>query len=144
MFRLIAYAESFLGTPYKYGSNSHLDGGIDCSGFVIEVLKSVGEAPPIDMSAQGLFDYFSNGRATWNVHKAGSLVFFGQSASDVRHVGIMVDEWRMIEASGGDATTLTPEDARKKNAFVKMRLVSHRKDPFRAILRPYYRKIGEI
>lgn len=144
MFVLFDLARSYLGVPYRWGGANRWE-GFDCSGFIIELLRSVGEAPPGDTTAQGLFDYYSNGRASWNVTTPGSLVFFGDSATQIRHVGLLADNgYRMYEAAGGDSSTLTLEDAIRRNAQVRISLIADRKDSFKAILRPYYRKIGHI
>lgn len=143
MFALFSVADSFLNIPYKWGGNNPWE-GYDCSGFVIAVLRSAGEQPPVDVTAQGLFDYFSSGKAHWDVWTAGSLIFFGNSATDIRHVGIMRDQYRMYESAGGDHTTTTLLEAIRRDARVKISLIADRKDIFKAVLRPYYRKIGQI
>ena len=53
----------------------------------------------------------------------------------------MLDQHKIIEAAGGGSHVRTIEDARKFNAFVKIRPVSHRKDLF-AILMPEYEHIN--
>lgn len=140
---LFVTAISFLNTPYVWGGNNPLE-GLDCSGLVQQILGTVGEDPPGDQTAQGLFDHFSEqGRASWNECRLGSLVFFGKSASKITHVGFCLDAYRMIEAAGGDSRTRTKKDAEKQGAFVRIRLIKSRSDVV-AIVRPYYRKIGSI
>ena len=139
-FRML---DSYLGVPYRWGGQNRWE-GFDCSGFVIEVMSRVGEGPPMDLTAQGLYDYYQRGKAEWNSWKPGALVFFGNSATDIRHVGILVDQYRMYESAGGDHTTIDMAEAIRRNAQVRISLVSERKDSFRAVLRPYYRKIGQI
>ncbi len=118
--------------------------GLDCSGLVQILLKSAGEDLPFDQRAQDYFNHFSeNGHGEHNSMKCGALVFFGKSASEITHVGMLLDSYRFIEAGGGDATTLTKEDAIKRRAFVRISLLSSRKDIV-SIVRPYYRSIGCI
>lgn len=118
--------------------------GLDCSGLVQEILATVGEDPPGDQTAQGLFDYFGEqGRASWNECSLGSLVFFGKSVTKITHVGFCIDSYRMVEAGGGGSRTRTKKDAEIQNAFVRIRLIKNRSDIV-AILRPYYRRIGSI
>lgn len=137
------YALRFVGIHYKWGGNNPLT-GMDCSGFIQILLASVGEDPPGDQTAQALYNYFSsNGHATWNHYSMGALAFFGESATKITHVGMLLDQYRMIEAAGGNSRTQTRTDAEDKGAFVKISLLSRRSDLV-AILKPYYRKIGRI
>ena len=39
---LVDSAKSFIGTPYVWGGESMTEGGMDCSGFVYNALKSAG------------------------------------------------------------------------------------------------------
>jgi cell wall-associated NlpC family hydrolase len=140
---LIPYAMSFLGTPYKWGGNNRLE-GLDCSGFVIELLKSAAEPLPApDMSAQALYDHYMAGHGEINRWSAGALVFFGDSASQITHVGMALDQYRMIEAAGGNALTLTPDDAKAKGAMIRIRPIKSRKNLV-AIVKPRYAGIGHI
>jgi cell wall-associated NlpC family hydrolase len=140
MQHVIDYAKSFLGVPYKYASNCHLEGGIDCSGFVCELMRAAGELGKEDLSAQGLYDMLWN-RATPQATGPGTILFFGKSVTSIEHVAFAVDLFTMIEAGGGDSTTTTTEAAASKNAFVRMRPISWRKDLV-ASLRPRYAGIG--
>lgn len=142
MILLQAYALSFLGTHYKFGGNNKLE-GLDCSGLVMELLKSTGEPlPQGDMSAQGLFDHFST-NGEFNRYQIGALAFYGESATKVTHVAMLLDQYRMIEAGGGDRLTLSIDDAKAKGAIVRIRPVKRRKDLI-AIIRPKYATIGQI
>lgn len=139
---LAAYAFSFLGTFYKFGGNNKLE-GLDCSGLVVELLKSTGEPLPYaDMSAQMLFDHFSQ-NGEYNRYQIGALAFYGKSATEITHVGMLLDPYRMIEAGRGDRLTLTLEDARAKGAVVRIRPVKRRKDLV-AVIRPKYATINQI
>lgn len=139
MDKLIQYAISFAGTPYRYGSDCPL-GGIDCSGYVQMILKGAGLDPAGDQTAQGLYDHFDH-RSTHGVYQAGSLAFYGKDLNHVEHVAFMIDSYRVMEAGGGDRTTLTLSDATAKNAFVRMRVLRYRPD-FLETLRPSYALIG--
>lgn len=135
------YALSFVGIPYKWGA-SHPSDGYDCSGLVQELLRSCGIDPPGDQTAQALFNHFEK-NSTWNVRQIGSLAFFGASPSAISHVAMLLDPYRMIEAGGGGSKTLTAQDAIRDNAFVRIRLVTSRKDLV-AVLKPNYSSIGVI
>ena len=132
-------ALSCLNLPYIWGGSTPLT-GMDCSGFVQWVLASCGMDPPGDQTAQGLFDHFSkNGQ--WNKLGCGSIAFYGKSATQVTHVAIMLDAYRIIEAGGGDSSCVDYESAKKKNAMIRVRLLKNRGDLV-AVIRPNYVPIG--
>lgn len=138
---LIQYALRFVGVPYKWGGSNPIT-GLDCSGFVQQILASAGIDPPGDQTAQALYNYFCES-GTFNTYSAGALAFYGQNVNKIIHVGFMIDQYRIIEAGGGDSTTRTKEDAALKDAFVRVRLVKHRKD-FLLTLKPKYLTIGML
>lgn len=131
---LIAYAFEYVGTPYRWGGETHE--GIDCSGLVQEILMSVGIDPEGDQTAQGLYDYFVQNSGGTEIG-AGSLAFYGRSIREITHVAFMIDKYRVIEAGGGGSKTLTKDDAIKQNAFVRVRALKRRKDLV-AIVNPKY------
>jgi cell wall-associated NlpC family hydrolase len=135
----IDYAKSFLGTPYVFGGNNRLT-GIDCSGFVCEVLRSAGVIGSEDLSAQMLFDKFME-TTRMQVEKAGSIAFYGKDTAHITHVAFHIDRYRVIEAGGGDSTTHSFEDARARGAMVRMRPYKYRKD-YLCSLMPIYAAIG--
>jgi cell wall-associated NlpC family hydrolase len=91
--RAVAYALAQLGTPYRWGGED--PGGFDCSGLVQAAYESAGvELPRV---AQQQYD------ATPQLPSAtppqpGDLVFFGADPHHVSHVGIVVDDGRMVDA----------------------------------------------
>lgn len=141
MNTLITYAMSFIGRPYKYGGDDPMS-GFDCSGFVQELLASVGLDPKGDQTAQGLYDALAIS-STHGVYGPGVIAFYGESVRKITHVAFCVDSYRMIEAGGGGSATLTAEDAAKQNAYIRMRLIKSRKDMV-ATLKPVYYTIGVI
>lgn len=94
--KLIHEAESWLGTPYKYGGNDRK--GVDCSGLVLQVYKNaLGIALPRTSREQRDFcPYVSTGSLY-----PGDLVFFSSDTSGgrVTHVGIFMGDNMMIHAS---------------------------------------------
>lgn len=94
--QVVIQAEKFLGTPYLWGGKSIF--GIDCSGFVQQVFKTL-STPfflPRDSSQQatlGTTIQFSEAQT-------GDLAFFVNSNGNIHHVGIMLSEKNIIHASG--------------------------------------------
>lgn len=129
------YALQFVGRPYRWGGDDPM-AGFDCSGFVQELLSSVGMDPVGDQTAQSLYDYFEH-NSRWNEPGMGALVFFGPSLKQITHVGMMVDEYRMIEAGGGGSRTVSEDAAIQQNAYIRIRPIKGRQD-LRAILKPRY------
>lgn len=132
MDRLVEYAMSFVGQPYIWGGTS--PGGWDCSGFVQEILASVGMDKPGRQNSHHLYLEFKE--TGGQLRKAGSLAFFG-TPERIIHVGFMIDGHRMVEAGGGDSGTTTVALAWRANAFVKVRPVVYRRDLV-AIYAPNY------
>lgn len=140
MDELLNYARSFLGTPYVFSGN-YVD-GLDCSGFVCEILRSAGVVGNReDLTAQDLFDRTQR-EGTYS-QTAGSLAFFGKSFKEISHVALCLNPYQMIEAGGGDGTTINVTEAKKKNAFVRIRPINYRSDVV-AVIKPRYNRIGLI
>ncbi|AYO56748.1 hydrolase Nlp/P60 [Chryseobacterium sp. 6424] len=81
---ILAEAETYLGTPYKYGGMSR--SGIDCSAFVLSVFGTVtGMTLPRVAASQA-----QEGESVQkeNLQK-GDLVFFSQGRGRISHVGIV-------------------------------------------------------
>lgn len=115
----LTYAWKWVGTFYSWGGDD--PAGFDCSGFVCEVLQSVGVlGRKTDFTAEGLRQLFAGkARAT---PVAGCLLFRGDPAVHVELVvATLGDVPLTIGASGGGSKTITKEDAIRDNAFVKLR-----------------------
>lgn len=140
---LIFYALSFVGTPYKFGGNTPLDGGMDCSGYVGEVLKAAGILDNhADLSAQGIYNYLTDKKqhlksASISNPERGAVSFYGKDLRHISHVALCINDKLMINAGGGNESVLTKEDAITAEAFIKIRPVNYRHDLV-AILMPNY------
>jgi cell wall-associated NlpC family hydrolase len=98
----VSFALSKIGTPYVWGGESAA--GFDCSGLVQAAYRTAGLALP--RTAQEQFDagpHLAPGAAP----QPGDLVFFGQSATDVGHVGIVVRAGEMVDAPHTGASVRT-------------------------------------
>jgi cell wall-associated NlpC family hydrolase len=116
-------ALSYLGTPYVWGGDD--PSGFDCSGFVIECLKSCGlVAEHDDFSADGLFHEFASQQI--ETPEEAALLFYVGGGGKMVHVTICLDRQFQIGASGGTSTTLDRQHAWQENAFVKIRPIRFR------------------
>ena len=115
----------FLGSPYIWGGDDPMR-GFDCSGFVIEVLKSIGVLPRSgDWTAANLWELFK--RHHVNKPYTGCLVFYRARQSEnspIIHVEYCLDAIHTIGASGGGSKTYTVDDAVKQNAYIKIRPIN--------------------
>ena len=120
---VLKIAFSYLGTFYTWGGDD--PSGFDCSGLVIECLKSVGSLPRKgDWTAAALYHKFPIKPANG---KAGDLVFYSNVPHGrIIHVEIMINDDLSIGASGGGSKTKTRQDAIKHNAFIKIRPIDSR------------------
>lgn len=136
---IIAYARTYLGVHYRWGGNTRF-GGMDCSGFLCDVLRRSGIIPlKNDYSCQSLYDHLKSIGAQ-EVNSSilpGAIIFFGSSRRDLTHVGLAVSRTHMIESGGGGSRTLTLEDAIRDNAGVRESLISSRRDRVDALLPKY-------
>lgn len=89
----LAFALSQLGVPYVFGGEG--PSGYDCSGLVQAAYRTAGIDLP--RTAQEQYDAGPHLPASAQL-QPGDLVFFGQSPSDVTHVGIVVRAGEMVDA----------------------------------------------
>ena len=141
---LYDYIMSLIPGPYIWGAQ-HPSRGWDCSGFVIEVLKSAGVVPhKYDDTAQGLFDRLERvGGSFPGVCSFGAVVFYGKSQTSVTHVEFGMDPYRVAGYRGGDSSTFTTAEAIARGAFGGIRPVDYRSDRV-AIIKPSYVEIGSM
>ena len=122
---LYDYAISHAGLPYKWGGDDPIE-GYDCSGFVLELMKSANQVPmSIDLTANGLYNLYKD----WSVKEPsfGVLAFYG-TESRATHVSFCLNEYECIEAGGGGRSVDSAQAASRDNAYVRVRPVKYRKD----------------
>jgi len=130
-FTAIEYAQRFIGKRYYWGSSVGAGDdpifGFDCSGFISEVLRGMGVFSYAQReNARGILTIFRSKIVTEPT--VGVLAFFGSVPFAPTHIAICKDSKFLIEAGGGDSTTMTDEKAAIKNAFVRMRPIMYRRD----------------
>ena len=109
-----------LGKPYNWGGDDPMV-GFDCSGFIVEVLKSCGRLPRRgDWTADSLMHY---GFPETTELVPGVLVFWGSTrATHVEMIyGVLDGIPLTIGAAGGDSSVVTVQDAVGKNAYIMLR-----------------------
>lgn len=116
----IEAAKQYLGTPYVWGAESDIEGGLDCSGFVYRALKDAG----MTISRMTAQDYHNKFKA-YPASKIdeGALLFFGKSAKNITHVAISLGNGKMIESIGTKSNTI-----KNKGKGVCISSITRRKD----------------
>ena len=127
---MVDYAKAFIGLKYVWGGNDAHDGGFDCSGLILEILRSVGLWGSSDTSAKGLFTSLID--QGWQLVdqadlQAGDILFYGKTRQTIDHVSMAINDWQIIEAGGGSETI--------KRGMTRVRTLTWRKDCC-AIIRP--------
>lgn len=92
---LIKIARRYLYAPYQWGGRSPF--GIDCSGFTQIIFKMIGIVLPRDSSQQvevgEMVDFVEQAQA-------GDLAFFENRKGNISHVGVLLEDRKIIHASG--------------------------------------------
>jgi cell wall-associated NlpC family hydrolase len=92
---IISLSKQFLNSPYLWGGKNPF--GIDCSGFVQVVYKALGIKLSRDANQQvkigETINFISEVRA-------GDLAFFDNDEGNIVHVGIVLNQYEIIHASG--------------------------------------------
>ena len=94
---LLETVVSWLGTPYRYGSNSK--SGTDCSGFVTRVFK---EAYGITLQRSSRSMFTSVKHVQKDEMQTGDLVFFRRGPGQpIYHVGIYLKDGKFAHSACG-------------------------------------------
>ena len=90
---IIQTIKSFLNTPYLWGGKTKF--GTDCSGLVQSVFKTINIILPRDAC-----DQYKYVKEIDSDFKLGDLAFFGKSPKKITHVGILIDNTKIVHAYG--------------------------------------------
>ena len=115
---LLAYAKTFLGTPYVYGANG--PDSFDCTGYTCYVFKHFGYTLPRTAYNQGYSNYAPKIEKISDL-KPGDLVFFNtindNDLSD--HAGIYLGDNMFIHCNSGSSMQVVIQDI--TNSYYKPR-----------------------
>jgi cell wall-associated NlpC family hydrolase len=121
-FDIANYLFNFIGSRYQWGAEGGFNNGFDCSGLILEGLRSVGLWGKDDASAQMIYNHFLlNGAKIEGRLDIGCLIFFGRSVKEITHIGYGINNYQFIEAGGGDSKSVD-------KGMVRIRPASWRKD----------------
>jgi probable lipoprotein NlpC len=98
--RLLAAAEAYLGTPYRYGGIDSR--GLDCSGLVFLSFKDALNTS-VPRTTSSLYSWSE--RISSKEMQTGDLVFFVTDGAAISHVGIYAGNGRFIHAASAGPKT---------------------------------------
>lgn len=92
---ILSSAFTYLHTPYLWGGRTPF--GIDCSGFTQMAYRFAGVDLPRDAYQQA---EVGNALSFIDESEAGDLAFFANKEGKITHVGILLEDNKIIHASG--------------------------------------------
>ena len=98
----------WLHTPYYWAGDDF--SAIDCSGLIMEVLKSIGRfGERRDLTADGLLHLYEH-NAAQKPYKGCLIFWLDKKNGKAKHVAMMIDDRFLIHAAGGGKPVLKYED----------------------------------
>jgi cell wall-associated NlpC family hydrolase len=122
--RVLATADRYVGTRYRYGGESPSD-GFDCSGFVQYVFGRHGVELPRTSAQQAGAGRAVPGRV--GELRPGDLMFFDTEGHGVDHVAIYVGGGRLIHAASGAGRVRYDDVGTDRGQWLLDRLVAARR-----------------
>ena len=86
-------AKGFLNSPYLWGGKTK--NGVDCSGLVQSIYKTINKILPRDSEDQRKI-----GNDVGENFEVGDLAFFGETKDNITHVGILLNNNQIIHSYG--------------------------------------------
>ena len=124
--------KSYLNMPYIWGGDDFL--GFDCSGSVVECLKSISYIGlGDDFTADGLWQRFKDYETSIKGTREGALIFWFDKYGKAYHIAICKNQLFCYTADGGGSKVKTIQDAIKYNAFMKLRRIDHRGNVYKIV-----------
>jgi cell wall-associated NlpC family hydrolase len=122
--RVLATAERYLGTRYRYGGESP-GAGFDCSGFVQYVFGRNGVDLPRTSRQQASAGHSLPARM--DSLRPGDLMLFSSRGRGIDHVAIYVGDQRMLHSSAGAGKVLYEDLTTARGRWYLARHVASRR-----------------
>ena len=122
--RLLATAERFIGTRYRWGGQSRAS-GFDCSGFVGRVFGEHGIELP--RTARAMASAGTALPASWELLRPGDIVLFAGRGSRISHVAIYAGSRRIIHATSSGGRVRYDDLDSPRGGWYRRRLVAARR-----------------
>ena len=122
--RVIPTAESYLGTPYRYGGDTPAT-GFDCSGFVRYVYAKNGVSLP--RTSRAMATSGTRLKPDFAALKAGDLVMFAEKGEAISHVAVYAGGDRIIHASSSAGRVRYDDLDSERGQWFKRRIVAARR-----------------
>ncbi|AKG37969.1 hypothetical protein VK70_24665 [Paenibacillus durus ATCC 35681] len=90
---LIAYGETFLGTPYVFGASPDQTGSFDCSSFVKRVFQ---DTLAVDLPRVSYDQATTGTEVGLDELRKGDLLFFGARDLNIGHVAIYAGDNQLL------------------------------------------------
>jgi cell wall-associated NlpC family hydrolase len=103
--KLKAVAEPLLGSPYRTGGAATT--GFDCSGLVLTLLRSFGQA----IAGRSSPEFWKQGSPVDKARlQAGDLLFFSDHSRSIGHVAMYLSDGKFVHASVGKGVIVSELD----------------------------------
>ena len=128
-------ALTYINIPYSWGGQTYL--GLDCSGMIIKMFHDGGVTLP-DMTVKQIYQWALDQKSFYEcepMDEPDCLLFFGKDPETLTHIELSLGEGLMVGASGAgkNSLTMTPEELAIKDARVKIKPISTRRNLFSSI-----------